>query len=67
MNLQGMVVSIVTAMLAMAVFASSAIAITVDSLESPFHERDGGRSAGDNPSGDPCDIEYHGMELRAIT
>ena len=62
MNLKGMIVSIVTAMLVMTMFASSAMAITVDGQVSPSNEWDGDWSANDNPSGDPCDIEDHDME-----
>ena len=64
MNTKGMILSIVTAMLVMTMFASSAMAstITVDGQVSPSDEWDGDWSADDNPSGDPCDIEDHLME-----
>jgi hypothetical protein len=61
MNTKEMIASIVTAMLVMAMFTSSAMAINVDGLVSPSNEWDGDWSANDNPSGDPCDVEDHGM------
>ena len=61
MNTKEMIVSIVTAILVMTMFASSATAITVDGQVSPSGEWDGDWSADDNPSGDPCDTEDHGM------
>ena len=65
MNTKGMIVAIVTAMLVMAMFASSAMAITVDGLVSPTDEWDGDWSADDTTTGtlgDPCSIEDHLME-----
>jgi hypothetical protein len=62
MNTKEMIVSIVTAMMVMTMFASSAMAINVDGDIDPSDEWDGDWSADDNPSGDPCDIENHLME-----
>jgi len=62
MNTKGMIVSIVTAMLVMTMFASSAMAITVDGEINPSDEWDGDWSADDSTSGDPCDTEDHLME-----
>ena len=62
MNTKGMITSIVTAMLVMTMFASSAMAITVDGEIDPANEWDGDWSADDSTSGDPCSIEDHLME-----
>ena len=61
MNPKEMITSIVIAMVVMTMFASSAMAITVDGQVSPYNEWDGDWSADDNTSGGPCDIEDHGM------
>lgn len=62
MNLKGMIVSIITAMLVMTMFASSAMAITIDGRIDPSDEWDGDWSADDATSSNPCDTEDHLME-----
>ena len=58
-----MISSIVTAIMVMTMFASSAMAITVDGNIAPSDEWDGDWSADDiTSSGNPCDIEDHLME-----
>jgi hypothetical protein len=65
MKTKTMVRSIVTTMVVMLVFASTAMAINVDGKIDPSDEWDGDWSADDSTAGtlgDPCSIEDHLME-----